>query len=152
MLLHIQLIANKSIMASKLRRIIPVMEYLLSLNTRSRNKFIKGAKAAVIQQIVDVLYNVNIGTIQLDSVTVDQLRPYKRNIKAVCAPKKSLMKRRLELIKGDRIFGKALPILIPELIKFIVPRVTQSQEKHGVDAADNAATPTNEIKENVVAE
>ena len=87
-------------MASKLRRIIPVMEYLLSLNTRSRNKFIKGAKAAVIQQIVDVLYNVNIGTIQLDSVTVDQLRPYKRNIKAVCAPKKIVNEKKIRAYKG----------------------------------------------------
>ena len=117
-------------MAAKLRRIIPMIEYLVSLNGAGRKKFVKEANAAVIKSIVDLMYNVNIGSIGLPSETIEQLRPYKKNIQAVCAPKKSLAKRRQELIKGDRIFNNVVPILSPHLISFIVPR-KDSEENHG---------------------
>ena len=137
-------------MASKLRRIIPMIEYLVSLNSGARKKFIKGANAAVIKSLVDLFYNVNIGSIGLESATIDKLRPYKKNIKAVCAPKKSLAKRRLELVQGDRIFGKVVPLLLPELIRYIVPKLDPKKEPENHGDADR--TTSREVTENVASQ
>ena len=135
-------------MATKLRRIIPIIEYLVSLNSVGRKKFIKGAKPAVIKSLVDLLYNVNIGSIVLPSATIEQLRPYKKNIKAVCAPKKSLAKRRLDLTQGDRIFAKVVPILLPHLLSYILPK--SDDKKSTENDGDGRATPSRKVEENVV--
>ena len=113
-------------MASQLRRAVPLLEYLDSLNSKARKKFLNNANKKVIETIVDVLHNINIGTIPLDKNMVDRLRLYKENIKSITVAKKSLVRRRRELVDRDVFFKRIFPVLLPALIRIIVPKPPSS--------------------------
>ena len=135
-------------MASQLRRAVVLLEYLDSLNSQARKKFIKNANKNVVQTIVDVLHNINIGTVPLNETIVDKLRRYKTIIKAVTLPKKSLARRRQELIKKDVFFLKIFPVLLPVLIQLIQPqtpsKLQRPDNEDGIQSSHAAASGESE--------
>ena len=116
-----------------------MLEYLDSLNSKARQNFVKKANVNVIKLLVDVLFNVNIGSIPLDPSVVDKLRKYSRQIKSITTVKKSLAQRRRELISKDLFFLRIFPLLLPALIRLIVPKTppkVQQVEEDGVQSID----------------
>ena len=106
--------------SSHLKKIVPILEYIQSLNKVARAKYLKDVGAVILKAIVNVIFNLNRGNFDVPTSTVDSLRRYKRQIKSIVVPKKSLEKRRKELIKGD-FFAKIMVHIIPCLLKFILP-------------------------------
>lgn len=104
-----------------LKKIIPLLEYLASLDKLDRVKFLKQAGTSIIKVICDIIFNANRGNLDLSPTVVDTLRPYKRQIKSLCVLKKSIEKRRKELMQKDFV-GKVLPYLIPPLLEHLVPK------------------------------
>ena len=106
--------------SSHLKKVIPILEYIQSLNKVARAKYLKEVGGVILKAIVNVIFNLNRGNFDVPTSTVDLLRPYKRQIKSIVVPKKSLEKRRKELIKGD-FYAKIMVHIIPFLLKFILP-------------------------------
>ena len=104
-----------------LRKIIPLLEHLASLDKPERLKSLKQSGTAIIKVICDIIFNANRGNLDLSPTVVDSLRPYKRQIKSLCVLKKSIETRRKELLRKDFV-GKVLPYLIPPLLEHIVPK------------------------------
>ena len=128
-------------MANQLRRAVPLLEYLDSLNTKARKKFLTNANKNVIKIIVDVLHNINIGSVPLDKVIVDKLRAYKLNIKSITVPKKSLARRRQELLAKDVFFKRVFPVLLPTLIRIILPKTPPVKLQRSVDDGGKSSLP-----------
>lgn len=105
---------------SHLKKIVPILEYIQSMNKVARVKYLKTVGTVVIKTIVNVIFNLNRGNFDIPPSTIDLLRPYKRQIKSIVVPKKSLEKRRKELIKSD-FFAKIMVHILPLLLKFILP-------------------------------
>ena len=120
-------------MASKLRRVVPVIEYLISINGKTRQKWLKDAHDNVIKLIVDLLHNINIGTIPLEASLIDRLRKYKKQIKSITTPKKSLATRRRELNAKDLFFLRIFPLILPVLLHMVMPKTVVKQEQHHPD-------------------
>ena len=103
-------------MNNKLKKKIIGIEFLSKLSPIERKKYLKfNAKKDVIQFLIDIIYNVNNGTIKINDTLVEALSPLKNKIKSICLKKKSLKKRKLELINGnlyDKIIIKILPFII----------------------------------------
>ena len=121
-------------MASHLKKIIPLLEYVQSLNRVARTKYLKQVSAGVLKAICNTIFNINNGNIYIPIETVNQLRPYKRQIKSICVKKKSLEKRRKELIKSD-LFNKIMTHVIPQLLKYVAPAKRDSDDDN--DDNDN---------------
>ena len=139
-------------MASQLRRAVPLMEYLHSLNTKGRTKFIKNMNDNVLKLIIDVLYNINIGTIPLDASLVQRLRKYKKQIKSITVSKKSLARRRQELQAKDLFFTKIIPLLLPVLIRMIVPKTPENLQRsdNDDDGVQSSNAPPRQSETDVV--
>ena len=122
-------------MASHVRKVIPLLEYIQSLNRSARTKYLKGVGSAVIKAICNTIFNVNNGNISIPIETVNLLRPYKRQIKSICVLKrKSIEKRRKELIKAD-LFFKVMTHVIPQLLRYAAPK--QRKEDNNDNDNDN---------------
>ena len=60
------------------------------------------------------IYNVDKGVLPIDGDTLEKLRPHKKTIHSLIAPKKSLKKRKQELVKQNH-FQQLIGPLIPTL-------------------------------------
>lgn len=104
-----------------LRKITPLLEYLVGMDKSDRVKFLKQAGTSIIKVICDIIFNVNRGNLDLSPTVVDSLRQYKTQIKSLCVLKKSIETRRKELLRKDFV-GKVLPHLVPSLLEYLVPK------------------------------
>ena len=99
-------------MNSHLKSALPLLEFIHSLDKKERGAFLNRCKNNVIKTIVDIIWNVYRGNLNLPPTLVEELRPLKNRIKRLCAKKKSLKSRRKEIILGD-LFTTLFSILLP---------------------------------------
>ena len=106
----------------------------------------------VLKLIIDVLYNINIGTIPLDASLVQRLRKYKKQIKSITVSKKSLARRRQELQAKDLFFTKIIPLLLPVLIRMIVPKTPENLQRsdNDDDGVQSSNAPPRQSETDVV--
>ena len=102
-------------MSGKIKKILPILEFLNSLNKTARVKFLKKSHINLFKSLIDLVYNINLGNIYMPKVEVERLRKYKTQIKNLCAKKKGITERKKIIMKKD-LLGKLLPILIPVLL------------------------------------
>ena len=131
-------------MASHLKKIIPLLEYVQSLNRVARTKYLKQVSSGVLKAICNTIFNINNGNIFIPIETINQLRPYKRQIKSICVKKKSLEKRRKELLKSD-LFNKIMTHVIPQLLRYVAPtqRKTDSDDDNDEKNDENESQQAN---------
>ena len=107
-------------MSGKIKQILPILDFLNSLDKTARIKFLKKSHTNMLKSLIDLIYNINLGNIHMPKVEIERLRKYKTQIKSLCVKKKTISERKKIIIKKD-LLGKLLPILIPVLLD----RVTQ---------------------------
>ena len=91
----------------------------------------------MIKAICNTIFNVNNGNISIPIETVNLLRPYKRQIKSICVLKrKSIEKRRKELIKAD-LFFKVMTHVIPQLLRYAAPKQRKEDSNDNDNDNDN---------------
>ena len=114
-------------MNSHLKSAIPLLEFIHSLTKKERETFLKRCKNSVIKTIVDIIWNVYKGNLDLPMSLIEKLRPLQNKIKRLCVKKKPLKTRRKEIILGD-LFANLFSILLPFFLDS-TPLAAQEQEQ-----------------------
>ena len=70
-------------MSEKIKKVIPILEFITSLDKKERTKFLKKCKNPIIKAITDVVYNVLVGNLSISSAATEKLRVYKNQIKSL---------------------------------------------------------------------
>ena len=103
-------------MTTKIKNILPFLEFLYGLKNVERIDFFKTAKKNTLKSIIDLIFNVYLGNISIPSEIVAQLRPLKKQIELLCKQKISL-KERKKIIMSKYFFQKFFSIVLPYLVR-----------------------------------
>ena len=109
-------------MTTKIKRILPIVEYIVGLTPKPRKQFLHKLEKNVIKSIIDLLFNVYKSNIAIQPSVVDKLKKYKKYFHDICAQKASYAKRRDQLVKNPVFFKNIFPLLIPQLLLYVIPK------------------------------
>ena len=107
-------------MRKKIRHFIPTLELLSSLTPKESAAYLKNGKPDIIKFITDILYNVNCGTLKVDSSILFALKPHKKIIQRLCQKKLSLNERR-KIISKLNFFSTIVAPIVPILVALVAP-------------------------------
>ena len=106
----------------KIKKLLPILEYVVQLKDNPRQKFLTKLNENVLKNIIDLIYNIYIKTISIKPEVVDKLRKYKKYFKSICEPKLAFNKRRQQLLKNKVFFKTIFPLILPQLIAYVTPK------------------------------
>lgn len=108
----------KTKMETQIKLHLPLLEYIMGLSPEKRSGFLKVLKNKNIEFIFDLLLNLDRNRLPITKEIVSKLLPYSKVIHSLIKPKKSLIRRRRELIEKD-YFHLLISPLIPVLHRMI---------------------------------
>lgn len=123
-------------MAAKIKRILPIVEYIVGLGDKPRKQFLDKLDKNVIKTIIDLLFNVYKSNIFIQPSVVEKLRKFKKVFHDICTQKASYVKRRDLLIKNRVFFKNIFPLLIPQLLLYVAPMNNSSNNKNNVESSE----------------
>lgn len=101
---------------------LPILELLSQVNKTSRIKILKGANLALIKAIVECVFNVLEGNVELKALELRKLKKYKNELREISKPGRNYTLKKKVIIQSG---GGFLPtLLIPIVTSLIINSLT----------------------------
>ena len=100
-------------MNQKIKKLTPILEYVVQLKDKPRQKFLGKLDENVIKNVIDLIYNIYTKTLSIKPEVVDKLRKYKKYFKNICEPKLSFKKRRHQLLNNKIFLSQFFHLFCP---------------------------------------
>ena len=107
-------------MNKDLQKHLPLLEFLFNLPDDRRKNQLLNMKNEVLRFYINFIYNVYKGIYPVDNTTIQNLMPFKDDIKALLSKNKSFKSRKKILIENQFFFtllGFLLPVIREALHK-----------------------------------
>lgn len=108
-------------MSEVVMRYLPILELLSQVNKNSRLKILKGADFALIKSIVECVYNVLEGNVELKPHEKRSLKKYKNELREISKPGRNYALKKKVIIQTGGGFLPAL--LIPIVTSLIIDSI-----------------------------
>ena len=106
----------------KLKKSLPVLEYLVSLSPSDQKKFISTANKEILQVFTSICMNILRRGVPLEESHIRKLRKIEPQIKLLANKSHSLKKKRHIISKGGFV-GTLLSTLLPILVSGVLSSV-----------------------------
>ena len=104
----------------RIKKIIPVLEYINSLSEKKKKSFFSSSHPELILALSELCANINSGGIPVPSQTLKKLRPYKKKILFLSDKKPNLKKRQATIQTGGWL-SSFLSTILPFAIEVLFP-------------------------------
>ena len=109
--------------SSRVKRHLPVLEYLRDLNESERRNFVKNASPELLKTISEISLNILKGGLELPSGDIQKLKKYKKQIISLSAKRPSCVTRRKICAQRGGFLGSLISVALPLIIQGIITAV-----------------------------
>ena len=108
----------------KIKKYLPVLEYVSKLSPRQRKQFIQHASSDILLAISELCHNFNRGAIDISQDQLKKLRRYRKEIEFLCKKRPGMKEWRKTIQRGGflglflgSILSSVLSSLFPDIAK-----------------------------------
>ena len=109
--------------SSRVKRHLPILEYLRDLNESERRNFVKNASPELLKTISEISLNILKGGLELPSGDIQKSKKYKKQIICLSAKRPSCATRRKICAQRGGFLGSLISVALPLIIQGIITAV-----------------------------
>ena len=101
-------------MKKEIKHVLPALEFICQLNDKEQSLRIKKLDIKAVKTLLDILLNVYLGVLPVDTETIKSLKLEKKNISELVKKGKSL-KGKIKILSKKGVFKKIFSPILPAL-------------------------------------
>ena len=106
----------------RVRKHMPILEYINSMNEKERKHFLKGANIELLKTLSEICLNLLAGTIKIPPSELQKLKRFKKEI-ITLSEKRHSLKKRVKICQKGGFIGSLLALAIPSIVQAIISAV-----------------------------